>query len=45
MDNKRLKICITGAAGNIAFQLYNILCSGQIFGPDVEIDLNLLDVE
>lgn len=28
-----INVCITGAAGNIAYALYSILCTGHIFGP------------
>jgi len=44
MESKSLNICITGAAGRIAYNLYNPLCSGQIFGPNCSINLNLLDL-
>lgn len=42
MEHKSLKICITGAAGRIAYSLFNPICSGEVFGKDVHINLNLL---
>jgi len=45
MESKRLRICITGAAGRIAYSLYSPLCSGYVFGPDVSLQLNLLDLK
>ena len=46
MDKEQaLNVCITGAAGNIAYALYSILCSGQIFGATQKINLKLLDIE
>jgi hypothetical protein len=41
---KSLKVCLTGAAGNIAYSLYNLLGEGVIFGEDTVLDLRLLDV-
>ena len=41
---KTMKILITGAAGRIAYSMYNILCSGKVLGENVELELNLLDV-
>lgn len=40
-----LNVCVTGACGNIASSLYNILCAGEPFGTNVEMDLRLFDVE
>lgn len=45
MDNKELfKVCISGAAGKIAYRLYSLLGIGDLFGVNVPIDLRLLDV-
>lgn len=41
---RSMKVCVTGACGKIAYSLYNPLCSGNIFGADVEIELHLIDV-
>ena len=32
---RTLIVCITGAAGKIAYSLYNTLCSSDVFGTDV----------
>jgi malate dehydrogenase len=41
---KVLKVCITGAAGQIGYAFIPLLLTGQVFGPDVRIDLRLLDI-
>jgi malate dehydrogenase len=41
---KRIKIAVTGAAGNIGYALLFRLASGEVFGPDTEIDLSLLEI-
>lgn len=28
-------VCITGAAGKIAYSLFNTLCSSDVFGHDI----------
>ena len=38
-------VAITGAAGRIAYSLILSLLNGLVFGPDVKIDLRLLDIE
>lgn len=40
-----MNVCITGAAGNIAYALYSILCTGEIFGKEQKINLKLLDIQ
>lgn len=42
---KRVKIAITGAAGQIGYALIFRVASGQMLGPDTEIDLHLLELE
>lgn len=42
---KRIKVAITGAAGQIGYALVFRLASGQMFGQDVDIELNLLELE
>ena len=39
---RTLIVCITGAAGRIAYSLYNTLCSSDVFGQDIEIVLRLI---
>lgn len=42
---KRVKVVVTGAAGNIGYALLFRIASGQMFGSDTAIDLSLLEVE
>lgn len=42
--NKPVKICITGAAGQIAYSLIPLVCEGVMFGPNQPIILHLLDI-
>jgi malate dehydrogenase len=42
---KRVKIAITGAAGQIGYALIFRVASGQMLGPDTEIELQLLELE
>jgi len=41
---KRVKVAISGAAGQIGYALIFRVASGQMFGLDTEIELNLLEV-
>lgn len=45
MGNKRVKVAVTGAAGQIGYALLFRIASGEMFGKDVEIDLSLLELE
>ncbi|HSW70870.1 MAG TPA: malate dehydrogenase [Gammaproteobacteria bacterium] len=42
---KRVRVAITGAAGQIGYALIFRIASGQLLGPEVEIDLSLLELE
>ena len=42
---KRVKIAVTGAAGQIGYALIFRIASGQMFGPDTEVELSLLELE
>lgn len=42
---KKLKVAVTGAAGQIGYALLFRVSSGQMFGPDTEIELQLLELE
>jgi malate dehydrogenase len=42
---KRVKVAITGAAGQIGYALVFRVASGQMFGPDTEVELQLLELE
>lgn len=39
------RIAVTGAAGQIAYQLLFRIASGELFGPNQPISLHLLDIE
>ncbi len=45
MSNQRVKVAITGAAGQIGYALLFRIASGQMFGPEVEVELQLLELE
>jgi malate dehydrogenase len=42
---KRVKIAVTGAAGQIGYALIFRIASGQMLGPDTEVELQLLELE
>lgn len=43
--NKRVRVAVTGAAGQIGYALLFRIASGQMFGNDVDVELNLLELE
>lgn len=45
MNHKRVRVAITGAAGQIGYALLFRIASGQMFGPNVDVELNLLELE
>lgn len=45
MTKTRIKVAITGGAGQIGYALLPRIASGQMFGNDVEVDLHLLELE
>ena len=44
MPKKRIKVAITGAAGQIGYALIFRIASGQMFGADTEVELQLLEL-
>ena len=42
---RRIKVAVTGAAGQIGYALLFRVASGQMFGPDTEVELQLLELE
>lgn len=42
---QRVKVAITGAAGQIGYALLFRIASGQVFGQDTLVDLHLLEIE
>ena len=45
MSQNRVKVAVTGAAGQIGYALLFRLASGQMFGPECEVELQLLELE
>lgn len=45
MVQKRVKVAVTGAAGQIGYALLFRIASGQMFGLECEIELQLLELE
>jgi malate dehydrogenase len=45
MTKKRVKVAVSGAAGQIGYALVFRIASGQMLGPDTEIELQLLELE
>ncbi|MBV8197750.1 MAG: malate dehydrogenase [Candidatus Eremiobacteraeota bacterium] len=42
---QRVKVAVTGAAGQIGYALLFRIASGQMFGPQTELELSLLELE
>ncbi|MEM7260460.1 MAG: malate dehydrogenase [Planctomycetota bacterium] len=40
-----VRVAVTGAAGQIGYALLFRIASGQMFGPDTKVHLNLLEIE
>lgn len=45
MTKKRVRVAVTGAAGQIGYALLFRIASGQMFGANTEVELNLLELE
>jgi malate dehydrogenase len=45
MASKRLKVAVTGAAGQIGYALLFRIAAGEMFGKDTEVELSLLELE
>lgn len=43
--NNRIRVAITGAAGQICYSLLFRIASGQMFGNDTDVELHLLELE
>lgn len=42
--SKSVRVAVTGAAGQIGYALLFRIASGQMFGPDTQVDLNLIEL-
>jgi malate dehydrogenase len=45
MPDAHVKVAVTGAAGQIGYALLFRIASGQMFGPETKVDLQLLELE
>ena len=45
MSNKLVKVAVTGAAGQIGYALLFRIASGQMFGPQTDVEISLLELE
>lgn len=43
--NNRVRVAVTGAAGQIGYALLFRIASGQMFGPHTDVELQLLELE
>lgn len=43
--NNRVRVAVTGAAGQIGYALLFRIASGQMFGPQTDVELHLLELE
>ena len=43
--NNRIRVAITGAAGNIDYALLFRIANGDMFGKQTEVELNLIEIE
>lgn len=43
--NKRIRVAVTGAAGQIGYALLFRIASGQMFGEHIDVELNLIELE
>jgi malate dehydrogenase len=41
---RRVRVVVTGATGQVAYALLPRIAAGEMFGPDVEVDLRLADI-
>ena len=44
MSKKAIRVAVTGAAGNIGYALLFRIASGDMFGPDQPVALNLIEI-
>ncbi len=45
MNKEPIRVAVTGAAGQIGYALLPRIASGQMFGPDQPVALNLIEIE
>src|SRR5690349_8672630 len=42
--SKTVRVAVTGAAGQVAYSMLGRLASGEVFGPDTKVILQLLEI-
>ena len=42
--SKTVRVAVTGAAGQVAYSMLARLASGEVFGPDIKVRLQLLEI-
>ena len=45
MSSRSVRVAVTGAAGQIGYALVFRIAAGEMFGPDTDVHLNLLELE
>jgi malate dehydrogenase len=45
MSKAPIRVAVTGAAGQIAYSLLFRIAAGDLFGPDVPVELRLIEIE
>ena len=45
MNKNVVRVVVSGAAGNIGYALIFRIASGQMFGPNTQVELQLLELE
>ena len=45
MGQNSVRVAVTGAAGQIGYALLFRIASGQMFGPNTDVHLNLIELE
>lgn len=45
LQSEPIKVCVTGAAGQIGYSLVYMIANGDVFGRDQKVILTLLDIE
>ncbi len=45
MSGSKVKVAVTGAAGQISYSLLFRIASGELFGPETKVSLNLVEIE
>nr|CAC80842.1 cytosolic malate dehydrogenase [Galdieria sulphuraria] len=44
-SDRPINVCVTGAAGQIAYSLLPLIAGGKVFGPQQQVSLRLLEIE